>query len=120
MIIMIRANRMEISKWTFRRVLLACLGSWWVTPRISTQKDVVKAVRAESALLKAAAIIPMVKKIRILLPKIPDVQNMGKISSLIAGKAICSFSARINNKTPKERKRKLTGVKAKPYVYIFF
>ncbi len=36
------------------------------TPRISTQKEVVSAVNAESALLKAAAMIPIVKKIKIL------------------------------------------------------
>ena len=46
--------------------------------------------------------------------QLADVQNIGKMSSLRTGKAICSRSATIRSNTPSVRKRKLTGVKAKP------
>ena len=44
---------------------------------MSMQKEVVRAVKAESALLNAAAMIPIVKKIRIECPYMPEVQNIG-------------------------------------------
>lgn len=94
-----------------RLVVCACSFS---TPKISIQKEVVSAVRAESALLNAAAMIPIVKKTRIECHNIPDVQNIGSISSFIAGSSICCWDASATSRTPSERNRKLTGVKAKP------
>ena len=83
-------------------------------PRMSTQKDVVSAVSAESALLKAAAMIPMVKKTTIVCPNTPEVQNIGRMSSPEAGRAMPSCPASVMSRMPSERKRKLIGVKAKP------
>ena len=62
---MMMANRTEIIKWTARRVSLAVCAFSFSTPKMSMQKEVVRAVKAESALLNAAAMIPIVKKIRI-------------------------------------------------------
>ena len=72
------------------------------------------AVRAESALLKAAAMIPIVKKTRMVLPKMPEVQNMGRMSSPEAGNVIPCCAASVINKTPRQRNKKLIGVKARP------
>ena len=58
------------------------------TSRISTQNEVVRAVNAESALEKAAAIIPMQKNNSNGNPKYCVAKN-GSISSLRAGIAIC-------------------------------
>ena len=116
----IMANKTEMSKWLIRRVRLALVASSFSTPRMSTQKEVVNAVNAESALLKAAAMIPIVKKIRMECPNMPEVQNIGRISSFNTGNSIFFCEARLSNNTPRARNRKFTGVKAKPYVYIFF
>ena len=117
---MIKTNKTDIITCTFRRVRFALFASSLCTPRISTQKEVVSAVNAESALLKAAAMIPIVKKIKILPPKIPEVQNIGRISSLRVGNWMFRCAANVSSSTPSARNKKLTGVKANPYVYIFF
>ena len=83
-------------------------------PKMSMQKEVVKAVRAESALLNAAAMIPIVKNTKMVLPNSPEVQNMGRMSSLSSGNGMFCCPAKVSSKTPNERKRKFTGVKAKP------
>ena len=49
-----------------------------------------------------------------LLPRIPEVQNIGRISSLSAGNGIDWLLAIVISRTPSARNRKLTGVKAKP------
>ena len=116
----IRTNRMDIIRCTFNRVCFAFCASSFSTPRMSMQNEVVKAVSAESALLKAAAMIPIVKNIRMLSPKMPDVQNIGRMSSPNVGKLMSCCVAKDSNKIPNDRNRKFTGVKANPYVYIFF
>ena len=115
---MMIAKRMEIIKWTTNRVRLADCAFSFSTPKMSMQKEVVRAVKAESALLNAAAMIPIVKKIRIECPNMPEVQNIGRISSFNAGSSICCCDASVSNRTPSERNKKLTGVKAKPYSFV--
>ena len=53
----------DISRWTYFLVLICLFGSCLWNSIISTQNDVVKEVRAESALEYAAAIIPIIKRI---------------------------------------------------------
>ena len=90
---MMIAKRMEIIKWTTNRVRLADCAFSFSTPKMSMQKEVVRAVKAESALLNAAVMIPIVKKIRIECPNMPEVQNIGRISSFNAGSSICCCDA---------------------------
>ena len=117
---MITTNKAEINRWTRRRIRVALPASSFSIPRMSTQNEVVSAVRAESALLNAAAMIPIVKNTKILSPNMPDVQNIGRMSSLKAGRGIFCCPAKVSKRTPNDRKRKLTGVNANPYVYMFF
>ncbi len=81
--------------------------------KMSTQKEVVSAVNAESALEKAAATIPTTK-----IPSTSDprcsLAIAGRMLSDIAGSAIAFCSAKISSSTPRQRKRKLMGAKASP------
>lgn len=74
---MMIAKRMEIIKWTTNRVRLADCAFSFSTPKMSMQKEVVRAVKAESALLNAAVMIPIVKKIRIECPNMPECRTLG-------------------------------------------
>ena len=54
-------------------------------PQMSTQKDVVRAVRAESALLKDAATMPMVNNTTTSVPNEPLAAKRGNSSSPMSG-----------------------------------
>ena len=75
------------------------------TFKMSTQKLVVSAVSAESALEKAAAIIPMVKHINTGKPKCPSAANIGKISSPALGIDSPICGANNSNRMPNVRNR---------------
>ena len=83
-------------------------------PRISTQRLVVIAVNAESALEKLAATMPMVNSTTTKVPITPDAANIGNRSSGACGSATPCFCASIISNTPRLRKSKLAGTKAKP------
>ena len=59
--------------------LSASLPDKWLMPAMSIQKLVVRAVNAESALEKAAAMMPMVKNISTANPRWPSAANKGSI-----------------------------------------
>jgi hypothetical protein len=59
--------------------LSASLPDKWLMPAMSIQKLVVRAVNAESALEKAAAMMPMVKNISTANPRWPSAANKGKV-----------------------------------------
>ena len=81
---------------------------------ISTQKLVVRAVSAESALLKQAATIPMVNKMVTVVPNFPVAANIGSRSSVLAGNSHpCCWVSMMSN-TPKLRNSRLAGTKKKP------
>ena len=65
--------------------------SFFGLPKISTQRLVVMAVIAESALEKLAATIPIVKKITTIFPIYPDAANIGSKSSGASGIGIPCF-----------------------------
>ena len=90
------------------------------TSRMSTQKLVVKAVSAESALLNAAAIIPIVNSTNTPFPKWPSAQNKGKMSSPFTGKSIPSRDAKANSRTPTPRNSIFKGMNEKPYEHMSF
>ena len=108
----VSAKTMDMMMCTFSLVRLAFSVSF--ISSMSTQNDVVIDVRAESALLNAAAIIPMVKNMRIDPPSMPDVQNMGSMSSPDAGSAMPVCDASVMSITPRQRKRKFIGANASP------
>ena len=119
----IRMQRMkttEIKKCTFLRCFSALSFGSFVFSRISTQKLVVKAVKAESALEKAAAIIPIVKHIKTGKPKQPLAAKNGRMSSPPYGIVNPIFGPNNSNRIPKERNSRLTGTNDMPYQYIFF
>ena len=72
------------------------------------------AVNAESALEKLAATMPMVNNITTRVPIAPDAANIGSKSSGTDGKATPCFCASIISNTPKLKKSRLAGTKAKP------
>ena len=80
----------------------------------STQKLVVSAVSAESALENDAATIPMVNSTTTVWPNSPVAANMGRSSSPCCGSATPCRWARMVSRTPSERNMKLAGTKAKP------
>ena len=83
-------------------------------PKISTHTLVVRAVRAESALEKLAATTPIVKNTVTIDPKAPEAANIGNRSSGFSGRAMPCDLASIISSTPRERKSRLAGTKAKP------
>ena len=89
--------------------LSASLPDKWLMPAMSIQKLVVRAVNAESALEKAAAMMPMVKNISTANPRWPSAANKGSISSPAAGRGMFSCEANNNSRIPSDRNRKLTG-----------
>src|SRR5215510_11115472 len=109
---MIRIKMNETSTCTFSRIFFAFSASSFLMSNISTQKEVVSEAKAESALLNAAAIIPMVKKIRMGKPMIPEVQNKGRMSSPDAGSVMFIWADSVTNKMQRLRNRKVMGVKA--------
>ena len=83
-------------------------------PQISTQKLVVSAVRAESALLKAAATMPNANNTCTAMPNCPVAAYMGSNSSPLAGKATPWRPASTTSSTRSAMNSRLTGTKAKP------
>ena len=81
---------------------------------ISTQKLVVRAVRAESALLNDAATIPIVNSITTVSPNFPEAANIGRSESPDEGRGLPVFVANITSNIPSPKKRALAGTKAKP------
>lgn len=81
---------------------------------ISTQKLVVRAVRAESALLNDAATIPIVNSITTVSPNFPEAANIGRSESPDEGRGLPVFVANITSYIPSPKKRALAGTKAKP------
>ena len=86
----------------------------------STQKLVVRAVRAESALENDAATMPIVNNTVTTVPRLPVAANIGRSSSPLAGSATPSFPASITSSTPSAINSRLAGTKAKPYVHTSF
>ena len=75
---------------------------------------VVMAVSAESELLKAAAMMPMVKRTSTDCPRYPCVANMGRISSFMAGSSSCICPANAISRMPRHRNRKFSGMNENP------
>ena len=119
MITIIRTKSADMAMCVSFRIFSAPFSSTFSISRISMQKEVVNAVRAESALEKAAAMIPMLKKITTAAPKY-CVANMGSISSPNAGKAIALAMASTGTTIHSVRNSKVTGMKAMPYDCILF
>ena len=82
--------------------------------RRSTQTLVVIEVKAESELLNAAAIIPIVNRMVTPSPRYPCVASIGKISSDLVGNSILSFAESMISKMPSPRNRRFRGINAKP------
>lgn len=72
--------------------------------RISTHMVVVRDVSAESALEKAAAIIPMVKNISTGNPRC-SVASSGRMLSDLSGRVMLYCDANTRSRMPKQRKR---------------
>ena len=64
-----RTNKTEINIWALLRHSMALEAGRFFTSRISIQKEVVRAVSAESALEKAAAMIPIQKNKSTVFPR---------------------------------------------------
>ena len=94
--------------------LSASLPDKWLMPAMSIQKLVVRAVNAESALEKAAAMMPMVKNISTANHPYSSAANKGSISSPAAGRGMFSCEANNNSRIPSDRNRKLTGTNEMP------
>ena len=93
--------------WTRRRSR-SSPGRW----QMSTQKLVVMAVSAESALLNDAATMPMVNSTTTAVPSSPVAANMGSSSSLLAGRSTPLACANSTSSTPSDMKSRLAGTKA--------
>ena len=87
---------------------------------MSTQKLVVRAVSAESALENEAATMPMVKNTVTRSPNEPVAANMGRSSSPACGRGVPFFAASRHKSTPSDIKSRLAGTKATPYVHMSF
>ena len=82
--------------------------------RRSTHTLVVIAVSAESELLNAAAMIPIVKSTSTVCPRYPCVANIGSISSFTSGRIRFICPANVNRRIPKQRNRRFSGMKENP------
>ena len=78
-------NTTEIKKCDHLRFFSADGSFFRSIPNMSMQKLVVRAARAESALEKAAATIPMVKNTNVANPNRPSAAKKGRMSSLFSG-----------------------------------
>ena len=109
-----KANKTEREKCTFFLLRHATSSESFPVFSRSTHTLVVMAVSAESELLKAAAIIPIVKSINTGFPKYPCAVNMGRMSSFIAGSSSCICPARAISKIPRHKNRRFSGIKENP------